>query len=259
MKKAIKTGSIAIMILMVSSCMAQSQNRNLGNSPSFKDPRDGKTYRTVEIGAQIWMAQDLDYHGEDGYLGLCFGDKPQAKKSYPEHCKKYGRLYSYEEAETACPEGWHLSTDREWQTLVNFAGGEEVAGKKLKAGSGWGKHDFAYARGLPTPAGIPTGMADRCRWTEEKIDDRGRSTVVEFNECATDEFGFGALPLGPGYNNGSYNTGGVYGYWWAASAIPSYRYMSNTHSKVERKGYKDGNKVRCVKDDPSDSDGNGNP
>jgi len=246
MKKAVKTG-LAIIMLMVSSCMAQSQNRNPGNSPSFKDLRDGKTYRTVEIGTQIWMAQDLDYHGEDGYLGLCFGDKPRAKISYPEHCKKYGRLYSYEEAETACPEGWHLSTNREWQTLVNFAGGEEVAGKKLKAKSSWLGYDFARLG----------GMANRCRWTEEKIDNRGRSTVVEFDECATDEFGFSALPLGPGPHGDRYDIDGLEGYWWGASAIPSSRYMSHTHSKVEQKSHRDRNhKVRCVKDDQSDSGDN---
>jgi len=90
-------------------------------------------YRTVEIegGGPFWMAQNLN---DSLKGGKCYEDKP-------ENCEKYGRLYTWNEAMKACPKGWHLPSDEEWRTLVDFAGGEKVAGKKLKAKSGWPKDD----------------------------------------------------------------------------------------------------------------------
>jgi len=94
---------------------------------SFTDNRDGKTYKQVKIGTQIWMAENLntDIQGSG-----CYEDNP-------ENCKKYGRLYSYETAMQACPKGWHLPSDKEWQILIDFADGWEVAARKLKSKSGW--------------------------------------------------------------------------------------------------------------------------
>ena len=54
----------------------------------------------------------------------------------PANCNKYGRLYDWETAMKACPKGWHLPDNDEWQELVDFVGGED-AGKNLKATSGW--------------------------------------------------------------------------------------------------------------------------
>jgi len=139
---------------------------------SFTDNRDGKSYKIVKIGSQIWMAQNLDYHGEDGYLGLCYYDYPKAGRREPKNCEKYGRLYDWNEAMKACPKGWHLPNKEEWQTLVDFAGGEDVAGKKLRAKDEWGEY--------------------KCKYTE--TDNRGR--VTEYDKCATDEYGFSALPGG---------------------------------------------------------------
>jgi len=95
---------------------------------TFTDPRDDKTYKTVKIGTQVWMAENLNYKTKEG--SICYDEKT-------ENCKKYGRLYDYETAQTACPSGWHLPDSTEWQTLVDFAGGSKNAGKALKATSGW--------------------------------------------------------------------------------------------------------------------------
>jgi len=95
---------------------------------TFTDPRDGKTYKTVKIGGQIWMAENLNYE--------CEGS--QYYRDDPERGKKYGRLYDWEAARKACPPGWHLPSKEEWETLVNSAGGTEIAGKYLKAAIGWG-------------------------------------------------------------------------------------------------------------------------
>jgi len=108
---------------------------------SFTDSRDGKTYKSVKIGSQTWMAQNLDYHGEDGYLGSCYSDNP-------DYCAKYGRLYNLKTALTVCPVGWHLPSVTEWITLTDYVGTN--AGIKLKATSGWnskgnGLDDFGFS------------------------------------------------------------------------------------------------------------------
>jgi uncharacterized protein (TIGR02145 family) len=94
---------------------------------TFTDPRDGRTYKTVKIGSQVWMAENLnfDYKGAMAY------------EYKPENRKNYGLLYDWETAKKAVPPGWHLPSNEEWDTLIEFCGGKDVAGKKLKAASGW--------------------------------------------------------------------------------------------------------------------------
>ena len=203
------------------------------DNDTFTDSRDGKKYKTVKIGKQTWMAQNLDYHGEDGYLGLCYGAEPQKDVMKPENCKKYGRLYDWEEAKKACPRSWHLPSDAEWQTLVDFAGGDEIAGQKLKSKSGWKEHDFS-GKNPKSP---------KCRWaeqTEKQVDNRGRvispAGVKEYDYCATDEFGFSALPGGFGYSLGDFDDVGDYGGWWSATeddfSNAYHRYMSYNDGRV---------------------------
>ena len=71
------------------------------------DRRDGQTYATVEIGGMVWMARNLNYAGRESY---CYDDRR-------ENCEQNGRLYRWEAALSACPDGWHLSTEFEWQAL----------------------------------------------------------------------------------------------------------------------------------------------
>ncbi len=90
---------------------------------SFKDSRDGKTYKTVTIGKQVWMAENLAYKASSGCWAY--------------DASQYGYLYNWETAKKVCPNGWHLPSDAEWKTLIDYLGGEAIAGKKLKSESGW--------------------------------------------------------------------------------------------------------------------------
>jgi uncharacterized protein (TIGR02145 family) len=189
----------AILLLALFSGALFAQTKG-----SFVDPRDKKSYKTVKIGEQTWMAENLNYHGEDGFLGLCFGDEPRKKIKKPENCKKYGRMYSRQEALAACPDGWHLPSAKEWQTLANVVG--DNTGAKLKAKSGWETYDFSGK----------SPKAPKCKWKEEIIDDRGRVSFADHDYCNTDEYGFSALP--GSLVDGSFSIVlGRVGYWWTAS------------------------------------------
>jgi uncharacterized protein (TIGR02145 family) len=89
---------------------------------TFKDPRDGNTYKTVKIGDQWWMAQNLNFRTANSFYYL-------HDSSYS---AIYGRLYVFEDAKKACPSGWHLPGDEEWTKLTDYLGGEPVAGNKMK-------------------------------------------------------------------------------------------------------------------------------
>ena len=107
---------------------------------TFTDPRDGKTYRTVRIGNQTWMAENLNYQ-----IG-----KSSCYKNKDDNCQKYGRLYDWNTAMSACPAGWRLPSNSDWDDLVETAGGDKIAGRKLKSKTGWsrkgnGTDDFSFS------------------------------------------------------------------------------------------------------------------
>jgi len=104
-------------------------NHLLGAMDTFTDPRDGKVYRTIKIGDQIWMAENLNFEGPGS---KCYYDEPS-------NAQKYGRLYTWYGAKF-CPPGWHLPSEEEWNKLNDFVGGEKIAGTKLKARNGWDKN-----------------------------------------------------------------------------------------------------------------------
>ena len=117
---------------------------------TMTDTRDGKTYKIVKIGEQVWMAENLNYEIDGSF---CYKDSA-------EYCATYGRLYTWAAANEACPEGWHLPTTDEFDTLFTAVGGQSTAAKKLKSTSGWnnngnGTDDFLFSA---LPAGIWYGQ-----------------------------------------------------------------------------------------------------
>lgn len=128
---------------------------------TLTDERDGKTYKTVVIGTQTWMAENLNYSDSTNYPSMkrrnwCYSNSLDS-------CAKYGRLYTWSATMDSvgtfstngkgcgngkncsptypvrgiCPEGWHLPTKEEFETLISNVGGGEYAGKMLKSTTGW--------------------------------------------------------------------------------------------------------------------------
>ncbi len=111
----------------------------------FVDSRDGQGYKAVTIGAQTWMAQNLNY----AKAGSCYGNDVQ-------NCTTYGHLYDWLEVmDGICPTGWHVPRDVEWDILMNTVGGSATAGTKLKANT-WGTDDH-YFTALPAGYRYPYG------------------------------------------------------------------------------------------------------
>lgn len=213
----------------------------------LKDGRDGQVYRTVQIGVQTWMAENLNYDYNMGTAtSHCYNDSKDS-------CAKYGRLYTWSAAMDSvaifsndgkgcggyvmcfangnirgvCPEGWHLPDSTEWKALVNYVElmTTDDAGYALKATNGWGSYNGVSGDG-------------------------------------SDEFGFGALPAGSKYTK--YYEVGVYTYFWTATERPffegtgkvsSYEVylisLSSTYTRVIGEGgskYGRHHSVRCIKD-----------
>ncbi|MBU2651390.1 MAG: PEGA domain-containing protein [Bacteroidetes bacterium] len=102
------------------------------------DRRDGQQYKVVKIGNQCWMAENLKFKM---YNSWCYENKKI-------NCEKYGRLYDWAAAMRACPEGWHLPSDKDWSILIEFMGNIPV--KKLTSTSDWnsggnGTDDYGFS------------------------------------------------------------------------------------------------------------------
>jgi uncharacterized protein (TIGR02145 family) len=226
--------------VLIALAAVQASHSSYGKG-SFTDNRDGKTYKFVKIGTQTWMAENLNYAAKTG--SWCYNDSIA-------RCNKYGRLYDWATAlalpsscneqrcagqvqpkhRGVCPSGWHLPSDAEWNVLISYAGGEEVAGRKLKAKNDW-------------------------------ISDRG---------IGTDDYGFSALPggrctYGKFHGADKNKIEGLlamrqfFGAWWSTeedSEIGAYiRGMTSFDGSIEKSHYSTvhsnkihGYSVRCLKD-----------
>ncbi len=197
---------------------------------------DGNSYRIILIGDQEWMAENLKvihYRNGDpittGYSGWDWTDlSTEAYAVYaddPENVETFGNLYNWyvvDDTRDVCPEGWHVPTDDEFQELVDYFGGDVIAGGPLK----------------------DTGTIE------------GNDGIwYNPNSGATNESSFTALPGGQRDNSGgNYHFINYYGYFWSSTANSDYdawaRVLNNSDSGVNHwnadKSF--GLSVRCIKD-----------
>ncbi len=111
--KAEKTNKTVPVITMQTTKKENATNTKKESSLNqFNDSRDNKTYKTVQIGNQIWMAENLNISMEDSW---CYDNNE-------ENGKIYGRLYTFDAAKKACPVGWHLPSDEEWMKMESELG-----------------------------------------------------------------------------------------------------------------------------------------
>jgi uncharacterized protein (TIGR02145 family) len=191
---------------------------------------DDNYYHIVVIGAQTWMKENIKTTKyidgksipmvtDNSVWGNLISGAYCWYNNDEEYFKAmYGALYNWYAVNTnkLCPIGWHLPSDSEWTELINYLGGESVAGGKLKE----------------------TGDL---RWNTP-------------NTAANNQSGFTALPGGYRTNDGGFYYIGSFGYWWSSTEVSStnawYRYMFYYFSNVYRNctNKKLGFSVRCVRD-----------
>ena len=132
--------------------------------------------RTVKIGNQTWMAENMNKETAESW---CYNDSPDS-------CAKYGRLYPWAEAKAVCPKGWHLPSRDEWEKLVVAAG--DVPANGLKSASGWccnaGGSDYLGFAALPSGHRHFTGafgeITSKVHWwssTETNIDQANCTSI----------------------------------------------------------------------------------
>ena len=208
---------------------------------------DGNSYRTVQIGKQQWMADNLrvtSYNDGTAILLSDHVDSTNACRYYPNgaaaNVEKFGYLYnwnalthfsrdsSYTTLHSICPTGWHVPSVEEWNTLANYLHGNPEH---------WCGSNSEY---------VAKAVAANTDW----YGDIGECTVGSFL-ANNNNTGFAALPAG--YYNNTYSGFGSSTFFWSSTESGSnahFMYLYNNSSKVgttsNSKGF--GLSVRCVKD-----------
>lgn len=137
---------------------------------TFTDSRDGKVYKTVKIGSQWIMAENLAYKPSSGNFWAYDND--------PNNVAKFGYLYDWETSKTIAPAGWHLPAQAEWEKLYNYLGG--IDKKVFKAVKEGGRSGFnALMCGFRYPNGKYSNIGTHTNFWSSTAGDAGRA--MSFN------------------------------------------------------------------------------
>lgn len=207
----------------------------------FIDQRDSQAYKTIQIGSQCWMAQNLNFGKQTNYMWVQKNDGVPEKYCYLgnySNCVIYGGLYQwdelmqYEEKEGGkglCPEGWHVPSDAEWCTLTTYVD-PKVDCQSIGASGNEGGGDLKA---------------------------QGTTFWAPPNDGATNASEFAALPGGHRDYPGSFSNRSYVGFFWSSTACgPAHAWIRSLHyfdNKVNRDDYvkSNGFSARCIKDSPS--------
>ena len=244
MKRAAAIISLSLVFVVLVSCRNRSgeiildsdENNNILPPETTEQGEvivrdiDGNEYETVKIGRKTWMAENLKTtrYNDGTAIPLVSDEKKWAALSSPGYCwynndsvsykPTYGALYNGYTVATGklCPVNWHVPSDAEWTAMIDYLGGEIVAGYKLK--------------------------------------ETGTAYWISPNTGATNEVGYTALPGGFRHLDGLFHDFGFSGYWWTSTEYSStrafFRYMDYEYSNVFRFDNlkKNGFSVRCIRD-----------
>ena len=200
------------------------------------DSRDNKVYKTIRIGEQVWLAENLNY--ADSTKTPSILKRSWCYNNDSANCEVSGRLYTWAAAIDSaklyrdksidcgygktctlpdtvygvCPPGWHLPSYDEWDELITIVGGKDNAGKVLKSQTGWNN-----------------------------------------NGNGTDDFGFSASPAGLRYSGGGFDGEGYSATFWSATednynygAYTMFLNSGNEYAHLNNYGKNNGFSVRCL-------------
>lgn len=253
-----KTIISLLALVFIYSCTPQDAPN------TFTDSRDGKVYKTVTIGEQVWMAENLAYlpsvvgpatGSEDAgnetvafYYVYGYDGTDVAAAKATANYQTYGVLYNWQAAmagaassdanpsgvQGVCPDGWHLPSNAEWTQLEEYL----IA------------NGYNYD-GTTTGNQIAKSMANYSGWnTSSTVGAVGNTDYPEYRNKS----GFTGLPGGSRGNDGTFDGIGSYGYWWSSTQYDTYnawyRALYYFSSSVDRPNYYKvlGFSVRCVRD-----------
>jgi uncharacterized protein (TIGR02145 family) len=228
-----KLAIVGLIIILQNSCKKKDDNNAVGTITDI----DGNIYHTVQIGTQLWMAENLKTtrYNDGTEIPLVTNKQEWLDLSTSGYCWynndpatykiTYGALYNWYAVNTGklAPKGWHVPSDAEWTTLINYLGGESIAGGKMKS----------------------TGTIEA-----------GTGLWPYPNVGATNESGLAAIPAGKRNDGGSFSSIGYNCELWSSSECDYstysawYQHLSCYLINVDRIGYLkiNGFSVRCVKD-----------